>query len=75
MSDIIGKLGSNEFGRLRVGIGRSEVIAARDYVLGRPTSDERTEIEKAIEVAEQGLLCWIREGIDSAMNRFNGTDG
>ena len=72
LSDIIGKLGSNEFGRLRVGIGRSEVIAAKDYVLGRPTSDERGAIEKAIEAAEQGLLCWIREGIDVAMNRFNG---
>jgi len=72
LSDIIGKLGSDEFGRLRVGIGRSEVISASDYVLGRPTSDERDAIEKAIEAAEQALLCWIREGIDPAMNRFNG---
>lgn len=72
LSDIIGKLGSDEFGRMRVGIGRSEVIAGRDYVLGRPTSDERGAIEKAIEAAEQGLLCWMREGIDLAMNRFNG---
>ncbi len=74
LSDIIARLGSNEFGRLRVGIGRSEVIAAKDYVLGRPTSDERAAIEKAIEAAEQALLCWIREGIDPAMNRFNRTD-
>jgi len=72
LSDIIGKLGSNEFGRLRVGIGQSEVIAARDYVLGRPTSDERVAIEKAIEAAEESLLCWIREGIDLAMNKYNG---
>jgi len=72
LNDIISKLGNNEFGRLRIGIGRSDVIAARDYVLGRPTSDEKAAIDNAIEAAEQGLLCWIREGIDAAMNKYNG---
>lgn len=71
LSDIISRVGGGEFGRLRVGIGQSEMIAGRDYVLGRPSSDERAAIETAIETAEQCLLCWIREGIDSAMNRYN----
>jgi PTH1 family peptidyl-tRNA hydrolase len=72
LSDIISRFGGGEFGRLRVGIGQSERIAGRDYVLGRPSADERAAIEKAIETAEQCLLCWIREGIDRAMNRYNG---
>ena len=72
LSDIIARVGGGEFARLRVGIGQSERIASRDYVLGRPSAEERAAIEKAIEIAEQGLLCWIREGIDSAMNRYNG---
>lgn len=72
LSDIIACVGGDEFARLRVGIGQNERIVARDYVLGRPSADERAAIEKAIEIAEQGLLCWIREGIDSAMNRYNG---
>ncbi len=71
LSDIIARLGGGEFARLRVGIGQNERIAASDYVLGRPSSDERTAIEKSLETAEQGLVCWIREGIDSAMNKYN----
>ncbi|MCF7954320.1 MAG: aminoacyl-tRNA hydrolase, partial [Phycisphaerae bacterium] len=38
LSDIKNKLGSQDYARLRVGIGRSEYIIARDYVLGRPTA-------------------------------------
>ena len=72
LSDIIDRLGGGEFGRLRVGIGQSEMIEGRDYVLGRPSVDEKAAIEKAKETAEQSLLCWIREGIDAAMNKYNG---
>ena len=45
LSDIKNKLGSQDYARLRVGIGRSEYIIARDYVLGRPTSDEKELID------------------------------
>jgi len=74
LADIKNKLGTMEFARLRVGIGRSEYIAARDYVLGRPTSDERKLIDKAVDRSKEALYCWVNEGIDRAMNKYNVND-
>ena len=71
LSDIKNKLGTQDYARLRIGIGKSEYIIARDYVLGRPTSDERVLIDEAVERTKQALFCWVNEGIDSAMNKYN----
>ncbi|MDP9243967.1 MAG: aminoacyl-tRNA hydrolase [Chloroflexota bacterium] len=72
LRDIISTLGSNEFARLRVGIGRSgETI---DHVLATFKADERELAEVAIATAADAAELWLREGIDEAMNAFNGTD-
>ena len=71
LADIISKLGSEEFGRLRVGIGSSEESVGRDYVLSRASGQEREELEQAVEKASEAVLCWVRDGIDSAMNKYN----
>jgi PTH1 family peptidyl-tRNA hydrolase len=71
LSDIKNKLGSQDYARLRVGIGRSEYIIARDYVLGRPTSDEKELIEAAVKRSKEALFCWVNEGIEPAMNKYN----
>ena len=71
LKDIIARLGSSEFTRLRVGIGQSEVRPGRDHVLSRPGSAEGRLIEDAVEKAAGAVLCWIEEGVDIAMNRFN----
>jgi PTH1 family peptidyl-tRNA hydrolase len=71
LSDIKNKLGSQDYARLRVGIGRSEYIIARDYVLGRPTSDEKELIEDAVKRSKEALFCWVNEGIEPAMNKYN----
>jgi PTH1 family peptidyl-tRNA hydrolase len=71
LSDIKNQLGSLNYARLRVGIGRSEYIIARDYVLGRPTAGERPLIEEAVERSTKALYCWVSEGIDPAMNKYN----
>jgi PTH1 family peptidyl-tRNA hydrolase len=71
LSDIKNKLGSLDYARLRVGIGKSEYIIARDYVLGRPTAAEREPIADAVDSSKKALLCWVSDGIDSAMNKFN----
>ena len=41
LADIIEKLGTDEFARLRVGIGKSAFPDARDYVLGEPSKEEK----------------------------------
>jgi len=74
LEDIIEKLGSNQFGRLRVGIGPSDDREPRDYVLGRPTRRERLLLDEAVERAKETVFCWLELGIEAAMNKFNGTD-
>ena len=71
LADIIERLGGNEFARLRIGIGKSVEQFGKDYVLTRPAAEDRELIEKAIEKAQQAVICWFEEGIDTAMNRFN----
>jgi PTH1 family peptidyl-tRNA hydrolase len=71
LSNIKARLGTDEYARLRVGIGRSERIIARDYVLGRPSAGEREQIDKAVTRSIEALDCWVNEGVDRAMNKFN----
>ena len=69
---IIEHLGSRDFPRLRVGIGRPPGrMDPVDYVLGDFTPEERPVIEEAYEGAIAAVECWLREGIVAAMNRYN----
>ncbi len=72
LRDIISTLGSNEFARLRVGIGRGGETV--DHVLATFKPDERELADVAIATAADAAEVWLREGIDEAMNAFNGTD-
>jgi len=71
LADIIEKVNSQDFARLRVGIGLSGGGDMADYVLSRPPAKEREILDRAIETAVQAALCWITEGLDAAMNRYN----
>ena len=71
LADIIQKLGTNEFARCRIGIGRSAEADAIGYVLGKPQEDEKPLLTEAIERARNAVLCWIEYGIETAMNKFN----
>ncbi len=72
LRDIISAYGSNEFARLRVGIGRGGETV--DHVLATFKPDERELAEVAIATAADAAELWLREGIDESMNAFNGTD-
>ncbi|MDO5581997.1 MAG: aminoacyl-tRNA hydrolase [Planctomycetia bacterium] len=72
LKDIIQKLGTENFPRIRVGIGRPpEKVDMADYVLSTFAKSEKTEIEWAIKSAADAVEHWLLQGIDSAMNRFN----
>ncbi len=71
LADIAQKLGTNEFARCRVGIGRSVRQEAVSYVLERPTKDEKPLLDLAVERARDAVFCWIDRGIETAMNEFN----
>jgi peptidyl-tRNA hydrolase, PTH1 family len=80
IDSIINELGSQDFIRLRVGIGRptenegatefsdNEIIT---YVLGDFTPDEKQTIAQAIAKVSEAILCLLTEGLTVAMNRYN----
>jgi peptidyl-tRNA hydrolase, PTH1 family len=72
LRDIINHLGSDQFPRLRIGIGDREQADAADFVLSRFRSTERAAIDDALILASQAVAVWVTQGIDAAMNRFNG---
>jgi PTH1 family peptidyl-tRNA hydrolase len=66
-------LGTREFARLRIGIGRQ--AGAReitDYVLGRFSSAEAELVEKVLTAAADQAEAWLTGGIQKAMSQFNG---
>ena len=66
-------LGSREFARLRIGIGRKD--GAREitnYVLGKFDSSESELLKKVLERASDQVETWLEAGIEKAMNQFNG---
>jgi PTH1 family peptidyl-tRNA hydrolase len=72
LRDITAHLGTDEYARLRIGIGERGPIDAADYVLGRFKPAERPLIDDALIVATQAVAVWVAQGADAAMNRFNG---
>ena len=73
LADIIEKLGTNEFARCRVGIGARPGAEAVEHVLGRPGSEERERLNRAILRARDAVLCWLDFGVDKTMSEFNRT--
>jgi PTH1 family peptidyl-tRNA hydrolase len=73
MESIIRHLGSNQFARIRAGIGRP--IQGRDenvdFLLSRPSGEERLALEGAIERAADAALMWVVQGAEAAMNAYN----
>lgn len=67
-------IGSREFARLKVGIGRTKDGRREitNYVLGRFSSEERPLLEKVLQRAADQAESWADDGIEKAMNRFNG---
>ena len=69
---IIGALGTDQFARLKIGIGRPPVgVEAADYVLRPARGDDRELLREAMERAGEAVRCWISEGLAGTMNRFN----
>jgi len=66
-------LGTPEYARLRIGIGRqSGTREITGYVLGRFGSTEAALVDKVLNVASDQAETWLDAGIQKAMSRFNG---
>ena len=72
MRSIIEHLGSEDFPRLRIGIGRPPGrMDPAAYVLQDFSTDEETLLEDALERAEIAIETWLRDGVDVAMSQCN----
>jgi peptidyl-tRNA hydrolase, PTH1 family len=72
LADTIRHLGTEEFPRLRIGIGRPpEQMDPADFVLSRFKKSELKPMEMAVIRAAEGAEIWIRSGLDRAMNQVN----
>ena len=72
IKDIILRLGTSDFPRMRVGIGRPPPRwDTADYVLGKFDDDDQAVMEVAIKKAADAVECWVGDGVQVAMNKFN----
>jgi PTH1 family peptidyl-tRNA hydrolase len=77
LKDIALRLGSQEFARLRLGVGGRDALAERkpgnlaDHVLGRFSAEEEDVLRKRIPEAVEACLCWAGRGVEAAMNKHN----
>ncbi|MDD5697211.1 MAG: aminoacyl-tRNA hydrolase [Victivallaceae bacterium] len=70
VESLIEQLGTVEFPRLRIGIGRTEAEAV-DYVLTKFGTDERQLLDAVLNTCTAALILSLTRGIEAAMNSFN----
>lgn len=76
LRSIAGVLGSNDFARLRIGIGRPEHQSdVTDWVLKRPTGERHRVLAAAVRAAADALADLIDSSFEDAQRRINGARG
>lgn len=74
VKSIIDQLGTPNFARLRLGIDRPPGrMDAAAYVLQDFTQKELLAVSETLDRAADAALTWVMEGLNAAMNKFNGT--
>lgn len=80
VESVIEKLGTDQFWRMRLGIGiahdkggvaKHKLKNAEDFVIGNFTHDEAGKVRELTKKAVKALHVYLDEGMDRAMNRFN----
>lgn len=72
IKNIISHLGTDEFPRIKVGVGdKPKGWDLADYVLGRFKEEEQEAIREILKKASQACACIINKDIETAMNNFN----
>ncbi len=72
IKSIINSIGTDDFDRLKVGIGLvPKNIAIDSFVLSNFTKEELKQVETMGKICTEAVSCWISNGIDAAQNNFN----
>lgn len=76
VQDIIDRLGTKEFARLRIGIGDQYPSGQQsDYVLSPFSRSQRPVINETIDMAAEACLAFVVDGVETAMSRYNRRSG
>ena len=74
MNSIIEQLGTEEFPRIRVGIGRPPgKMNSVDFILNKFRNSENKDLELILDKCADAVECFIENGIETTMNRYNGS--
>lgn len=71
LESLVDRLGTENFARLRLGIGRSETLAPEHYVLAPFTAADAPVYEELVKNAADAVVRCIEEGVAKAMNKVN----
>lgn len=71
LESVAASLGTTDFPRLRMGIGRPKFKDTSGFVLSVFSAEEDVVIAESIEEACRALKTWVYEGIESCMNKYN----
>ena len=71
VESVIENLGSRDFVRLKIGIGRSDKVSPEEYVLKSFNNKEKPVIAEAIEKAAEAIFVLVSEGVSQAQNKFH----
>lgn len=71
MRSIVYDLKSDQFPRIRIGMGRARQSDLKDFVIGGFTKEEKELLKGAVERAVLSAECIVEKGIDKAMNEYN----
>ncbi len=70
LRDIQTHLGTNEYHRLRIGVGNPDEDMV-DHVLGKFRPSEKPIVEESLQKTVQAVALWWKEGIEKCMNEYN----
>lgn len=71
IKSIIQHLGTQEFARLKIGIGPQPNLPAEVFVLQNFSKEELDTLKATLTVAKQGIACYFENGMAEAQNKFN----
>ncbi len=73
LKSVEGALQRQDYARLRIGVGPKppEVDDLADFVLAEFSREERGALDGLLPTMAEAVECWLEEGIERAMSRFN----